>query len=373
MPKLTFYPLGNADCCLVELAAGQRLLIDYANTRCADDPSERRADLPARLREDLAAAKRSSYDVVAFTHLDADHICGASEFFHLSHASKYQGNDRVKIDVLWVPAAVIIEEGCDDEARIIQAEARHRLREGSGIRVFSRPAELEAWLRVQGLTVESRRHLMTDAGQIVPGFTKDAHGVEFFVHSPFASRLEDGTLVDRNTDSLALQATFAVDGVETKVILASDLDHEALTEIVRITRFKGREHTLEWDVFKLPHHCSYLSLAPEKGAEKTDPVPAVAWLFEQQGRQSSIVVSTSKPIPTDDADPQPPHRQAANYYRNLSVSRNGYFKVTMEHPTSSRPEPLVINIDRFKASIYMRAAGVGASVISSRPPRAGGR
>lgn len=373
MPKLTFFPLGNADSCLIDLAGGQKLLFDYANVRCADDPNDRRVDLAARLRDDLALAKRSSFDVVGITHLDDDHIHGASEFFHLRHAAKYQGEGRIKIDVLWVPAAVIIEDGCDDEAKIIQAEARYRLREGSGIRVFSRPAKLDAWLRANGLTLESRKHLITDAGQIVPGFTKAVDGVEFFVHSPFASRLEDGTVLDRNVDALALQATFVVDGVETKLFLASDLDHQALSEIVRITRLKGRDERLEWDVCKLPHHCSYLSLGPDKGKEKTKPVPAVAWLFEDQGQEGGVVVSTSKPIPLNDDDPQPPHRQAANYHRDIAVSRNGYFKVTMEHPTSTRPDLLVITIDRHKASIYMRAATVGASVITSRTPRAGKR
>jgi hypothetical protein len=373
VPKLTFFPLGNADCCLAELAGGERLLFDYANTRCADDPQDRRIDLAAKLREDMVAAKRTSYDVVAFSHLDLDHICGASEFFHLSHAAKYQGGDRFKIDTLWVPAAVIIEDGCEDEARIIQAEARHRLREGAGIRVFSRPAKLEDWLAKQGLTVASRSHLITDAGQVIPGFTKAAHGVEFFAHSPFASRLEDGTLLDRNTDALAVQATFAVDGVETKVLLASDLDHAALSEIVRITRFKNREHTLEWDVFKLPHHCSFLSLAADKGTDKTVPVSSVAWLFEEQGRDGGIVVSTSKVIPTNDDDAQPPHRQAAQYHRDVAAGRRGYFKVTMEHPSTTRPEPLVITIDRFKASISMRAPALAASVMASRTPRAGAR
>jgi hypothetical protein len=45
----------------------------------------------------------------------------------------------------------------------------------------------------------------------------------------------------------------------------------------------------------------------------------------------------------------------------------------MEHPTSTRPDLLVITIDRHKASIYMRAATVGASVMTSRTPRAGKR
>ena len=50
---------------------------------------------------------------------------------------------------------------------------------------------------------------------------------------------------------------------------------------------------------------------------------------------------------------------------------NGKFEVTMEHPKPSRPEPLVIQIDKFGASLKM-AILAGASSIGSRPaPRAG--
>jgi len=31
MHRLTFYPLGNADCCLIDLANGQKILFDYGD------------------------------------------------------------------------------------------------------------------------------------------------------------------------------------------------------------------------------------------------------------------------------------------------------------------------------------------------------
>src|SRR5687768_6995167 len=139
MPKLTFHSLGNADCCRMDLDGGEKLLFDYADRRCPGDPTDKRVDLATELKKDLKAARRNHYDVVVITHLDDDHIEGFSNFFHLDHAAKYQGGDRVKMTDLWVPAAVICEEACKDEARIVQAEARYRLRQGKGIRVFSGP------------------------------------------------------------------------------------------------------------------------------------------------------------------------------------------------------------------------------------------
>ncbi len=64
----------------------------------------RRCDLPKELRDELDDADRDHFDVVAFTHLDEDHYKGASDFFWLEYAKKYQGDGRIKIDTLWVPA-----------------------------------------------------------------------------------------------------------------------------------------------------------------------------------------------------------------------------------------------------------------------------
>lgn len=374
MPKVTLFPIGNADCCRIDLAGGEKLLFDYADMRCAGDADDKRIDLPAELRKDLDSVKRDFYEVVAFTHLDTDHITGAAEFFHFRHAQKYQGAGRVKINELWVPAFVITEEGCNDEARVIQAEARYRLQQGAGIRVFSRPAKLEKWLTANGLTLASRQALITDAGQVVPGFSQAAHGVEFFAHSPFARRQNDGTFVDRNDNSLVVQATFLADGKETKLLLAADSTSDVLADIVSITKAKKNETRLEWDVFKLPHHCSYLSLSSEKGADKTVPVPEVQWLFETQGHTGGVIASTSWPIPAKGGtadDDQPPHRQAAAYYRDVRTKLAGEFVVTMEHPSTVAPAPLVITIDYWGARVERPNRPVGGGAIATPAPRAG--
>ena len=323
MPKLNFFPLGNADCCRIDLDGGEKVLFDCAHTVCADDENDLRCDLHKELRADLKANDRDYFDVVAFTHLDRDHYCKCTDFFWLEHAKRYQGEGRIKINVMWVPAAVLIEEVPDGddyaEARLLQKEARHRFKKGAGIRVFSRPERLRDWCEANDVSLDDRRALVTDAGQLVPEFTLDAHGVEFFVHSPFAVRQDECTVVDRNGDAIIMHATFNAGGATTKVLLMADADHEMLTDIVNVTKRYGNAERLEWDVAKLPHHCSYLSLGPEKGEDKTKPVPEVAWLYEQGGQDGAMIVSTSKPIPVkgsaEDKDQNPPHREAANYYR----------------------------------------------------------
>ena len=371
MHKLTFFPLGNADCCRIDLHDGRRILFDYANTRCADDENDKRVDLPTLLKEDLASADRDGYDVVAFTHLDDDHVCGAESFFYLEHAKVYQAEDRPKIHELWVPAAALVEEGVSGSARAIRAEARFRFKNKTGVRVFSRPERLKEWMKKEGLPFDDYKHLITDAGQLVPGWEKTKDGVEFFVHSPFAERCDDGTVIDRNDASLVMQAWFAIEGREVRVMLSADTTYDLWNAIVRMTKVHKNEDRLAWDVFKLPHHCSYLSIGPERGKTETKPTEATKWLFETQAGQGCTVVSTSDPIPATDTD-QPPHCQAATYYRDrVTGPKAGEFIVTMEHPSAARPEPLVIKIDGFGRTIIKRITGGGAAVTSRPAPRAG--
>lgn len=376
MHKLNFFPLGNADCCRIDLDGGERILFDCAAMRDPDDAADKRCNLHQELRDDLDAAGRNYLDVVAFTHLDRDHFARSTEFFHLEHARKYQSGDRIKMTVMWVPAALITEQAPDDaEAKVLQKEARHRFKEGSGIRVFSRPERLRKWCEQNGIKLEDRTHLITDAGQSVPEFTLEDHGVEFFVHFPMAIRQDEKTVEDRNGDGIVMHATFQAGSRLTKVLLMADATHEVLTDIVTVTKAHENEDRLEWDVAKLPHHCSYGSLGPEKGKDKTTPVDEVAWLYEKQGQDGAVIVSSSKPIPAkgsaEDEDRQPPHRQAANYYRDALSGADGEFVVTMEHPNKSVPKPVVIEVGSSGATLKV-VAMTGARIATSRPaPRAG--
>lgn len=377
MPKLTFFPLGNADTCLIDLANGKKLLFDYSDERNPDDKNDKRIDLPKALRDDLNAVKRDYYDLVAITHLDDDHTCKADEFFYLDHAKKYQGPGRIKIKELWAPANVITESrnNLEPGAQAIQAEARHRLEKGYGIQVFSRPEKLKKWLEDRGLTVESRSQFITDAGQVAPDFTLGTDGAEFFAHSPFAWRQDKNTVIDRNGDSLVVQLVLEVAGVQTKVILGADVDHTALTDIVTITKSHKNESRLEADVWKLPHHSSYLTLGPERGDKETEPVENVKWLFEDQLQRGGIIISTSWVIPEEgseeDESTQPPHRQAANYYKRIVGEKDGEYIVTMEYPREGAPRPLVIEVDYRKARVK-RSQSVGAAALTPvSAPRAG--
>jgi hypothetical protein len=366
MHKVTFFSLGNADSCRIDTASGKKFLFDYGNEGNPDDKNDKRIDLAAVLKEDLKTSKRDGYDVVGFTHLDNDHVCGAPEFFYFEHAVKYQSKDRAKIGQMWVPAAVIVEDHPDGDAGIVQAEARYRLKNKKGIRVFSRPDVLRDWMTKQGLKIEEYADFIIDAGRVVPDFNFLTDGIEFFVHSPFAERC-DGEVIDRNEASLVFQVRFAEGISQTDLILSADTTHEVWASIVKVTKYHKREDRLAWDIFKLPHHCSYRALGPDKGKDATKPIDEVKWLVEKQGRTGCHVISTSDPIPAKDTD-LPPHRQAANYYKGVVAEKDGDFIVTMEHPSVSAPEPIVLEIgaNGVTYSATKSSATLAAAVTAAR-------
>lgn len=368
MHVVRFFNIGNADSCLITLENGRRALFDFADMRSANDTSEKRCDLEKELRACLG--EDEEIDVVAFTHLDTDHCHRAKEVFHLEHAAKYQGGNRIRVKTMWVPATAILETGVTGQARTLRTEARHRFIEGKGIRVFSRPDALDQFLKDNNIDPAKRRNLITDAGTLCPEFNLAADGVEFFPHSPFAEHTDNGVIV-RNASALFLQATFQVQGRATKLILSADVDYQTIDDIVRVTRYYKNDYRLEWDINNVPHHSSYTSLAAEKGAEETVPTKRLQWLYETAGRRGGLLVSTSDPIPSEDTT-QPPHRQAANYYKRVARDLGGQLLVTMEHPSKAAPKPLVIEIGSAGAKVRKTAGGT-AAVIGAAAPRAGSR
>jgi len=378
MHKLRFYPVGNGDTSQIVLANGKRILFDYCHRKDGEDPKNPLIDLKKCLTEELKAAGRDYFDVVAFTHGDDDHICGSTDFFELLHAEKYQGKDRIKIRELWVPAAMVLEpstqEQKSDEVILWRQEARHRLKQNKGIRVFSKPEALKNWLEENGMTVESRKHLIVDAGQLVPGFTLAADEVEFFVHSPFVKHMEGGVDVLRNDCSLIFQVRFEMKGTRTDYFAVGDADYDVFEDVVSITKYHKHDDRLDWHLFNIAHHCSYRALAPEKGERETTPTPKVKELLKH-GKPDAYMVSSSNPISDDAAaykQEQPPHIQARKAYeRHLDEVGGRKFLVTMEEPNGFHPEPIEFEINEKG----LRRAGkdrTGAAVaVGSVTPRAG--
>lgn len=379
--EITFYPVGNGDTSQVVLSKGRRILFDFCHSTCGENSDEPVIDLNKQLKDELSTAKRDYFDVVAFTHADKDHISGSTEFFELQHAVKYQGDGRIKINELWVPAAMLLENAENDKQSeafvILRQEARHRLLEGKGIRVFSHPQALDDWLhpklKERNLSTSARDHLFVDAGQLVPGLTLINDGVEVFCHSPFIKHCDDGDII-RNEASLIFNVRLEADGGIFDYLEMGDSTWEVIEDIYTTTETHNNLDRLEWDIYNIPHHCSYLALSDDKGEKETQPKPLVEKIL-LLGKQDSYIVSSSNPI-SDIKDSyeqiQPPHIQTRKAYEKYIDKVGGRkFLVSMEEPNANQPKPIKFEISS-QGIAQIKAVVSGASFLAStKPPRAG--
>jgi hypothetical protein len=380
--QVIFYPVGNGDTTQIVLSNGRRILFDFCHRDGAEDTDTPEIDLKRRLKEDLKAANRDHFDVVGFTHADLDHIQGSTEFFELQHAKKYQGEGRIKIRELWVPAAMLLEEADKDHQQeenvLLRQEGRHRLLEGKDILVFSKPQVLTDWLepllKARGESTSARDHLFIDAGTIVPGFSLTNDAIEFFCHSPYVKHCDEGDVI-RNRASLVLNVRFRAGGAHYDFLEAGDATWEELEDIVNTTKYHNNGDRLAWNLYNIPHHCSYLALneAGQKGEKETEPRALVKELL-LQGKSDAYIVSCSRPIPDvrESYDEiQPPHIQARKAYeRHLRDVGGRKFLVTMEEPNTRRPEPIVFEIGG--GGLIWKRAPVGAPAIFTSTPRRAG-
>lgn len=226
----------------------------------------------------------------------------------------------------------------------------------------------------EDLTVDDRRHLITDAGQIVPDFKLEKDEVEFFCHSPFIKHVDSGDDL-RNEAALIFNIRFKQGNTTFDYLLIGDSEWEVLEDIVRISKKHGNEDRLEWDLFNIPHHCSYLALSDEKGEKETTPKNLVEELL-QKGRINSYMVSSSNEIKNDSAaykQTQPPHIQAKNCYKKYMKKNDGAnLYVTMEEPNTTSPEPLIFEIKGNGLIRESKAALAAPIAITSNPtPRSG--
>jgi hypothetical protein len=369
MAKMIFYPLGNADSTLLHVKDDRLILKDYYRPELEED--DKRVDLSLELGDYVRSLDRDYIDLVAFSHADDDHLCGCDEFFWFECDRKYQGEDRIKINELHVPANIITETGLENSARALQREARHRLRKGQGIRIHGYPEQLDDWFKTEGINPKAREGLLLHAGNLIPGYSAENGGIEIFIHSPFSFKLEEEE-ENRNDNSLVWHITFFAGDKKWKAILGSDATHQDWADIVKLTEINKNDDRLAFDLFRISHHCSYLSLSEDKGETVTIPRKEVANLFEK-GNENCILISSSLPIPSEDTT-QPPHFQAKAYYEKVVQEKgnSNNFYVTMEFPDEEDPKPIIVETGIYGFTVKKIAGlSVAAEVTRRQPPRVG--
>ncbi|MCG3139199.1 MAG: hypothetical protein HDKAJFGB_00061 [Anaerolineae bacterium] len=369
MAKLIFYPLGNADSTLIHLKDDRLILKDYYRPEL--EKGDKRVDLALELGDYVKSLDRDYIDLVAFSHADDDHLCGCDEFFWFECDRKYQSEDRIKIKELHVPANLITEAGLENSAKSLQKEAHYRLRKGQGIRVHGYPEQLVEWFKSEKIDPKTREGLLLHAGDLIPGYSAEKGEVEIFIHSPFSYKLEEEE-ENRNDNSIVWHLTFFAGSEVRKVILGADATHQDWADIVKLTEINKNEDRLVFDLFRISHHCSYLSLSEDKGKTITTPREEVIRLFDK-GNSKCILISSSWQILNEESD-QPPHFQAKAFYKEVVQEKGNSdnFYVTMEFPDAEHPKPIIVETSIYGFTVK-KAAGlsIAAEITRRQPPRVG--
>ena len=337
--KINFYPLGNAETCLLEISNGDKILFDYADvkTEASDD---KRIDLSQEL------SSISKYKVVMFTHAHDDHTHGAEDYFYFDHAAKYQSENRAIIEELWVSSAFIVETDLENasSAKIIRNEARHRLLEGYGIKVFAKSDELVDWLKDHEVEYDDIKHLVIEPGTTI----SKAHfnnEMEIYVHAPFEDDVKD--VDDKNEPSIVLQARLYNDKSfggqrETNIIITGDTTYQVIDKVVDAAKESNNEDKLNWDIYDIPHHCSHSAVGEkDEKANKVEPTKNVEYLLSKANIGAYMVASCEKIT----YDTSPPHMIAKNAYEKYA-SNATFLEVMDNLGTDKMPKPLVFEISQ---------------------------
>lgn len=336
--KINFYPLGNAETCLLEISNGDKILFDYADVK-----TEASDDKRINLSKELSSI--SKYKVVMFTHAHDDHTHGAEDYFYFDHAAKYQSDNRAKIEELWVSSAFIVETDLENasSAKIIRNEARHRLLEGYGIKVFAKSDELVDWLKDHEVEYDDIKHLIIEPGTTI----SKAHfnnEMEIHVHAPFEEEVED--VDDKNEPSIVLQLRlFNNNGYiqkKTNVLITGDTTYQVIDKIVDSAIDSGNEDRLCWDIYDIPHHCSHTAVGEkDEKSNSVEPTKNVKLLLSKANKNAYMVASCDKIT----SETSPPHLIAKKAYIN-NTTDDVSFIVTMENENKEQlPQILRFKID----------------------------
>ena len=355
LPELgaVFWPVGTGDSSTVVVDEQTVVQVDLHDLAKADDDGTHEVPVVDLLVDALpdGTGGRPYLAVFVLTHADKDHCSGFAELL-----------DRVTIGELWATPRLWREfddpdapELCKD-AKAFQEESVRRVEATKKALGSGREPSSGDRIVVVGYDTDHDKHayselpdryLATPGDSITALDGEDFAGrFEAFIHAPFKADCAEA----RNETSLSVQVTLTDDGGrDGKMLLFGDLAHDTIMKIFTYSEANKRERYLEWDMLLAPHHCSKkVMYAREDGKDvlKDDVLDA----FGRHARDSAVIVSSSCPIPARDEDGKnPPHRKAADRYREIIDAGN--FVCTMEWPSKEAPAPVTFGVDAAGARI----------------------
>lgn len=348
---VVFWPVGSGDSSTVVVSDEVVMQVDLNDRAKADDEDNPEVPVVDLLVESLPEGDDGRPFLAAFvlTHADQDHCSGFRDLMEQATIGELWATPRMWRELADDPDAVL----CED-AQAFHEEVRRRV--DAVKEAVAAEEEIKFGDRVLVVGYDTAEgdydyhdlpaEYLLKPGMAVTTINGEDHAGRFeaFIHAPFK---DDGAAA-RNDTSLSLQVVLTEAGGEVgKVLLFGDLAYDTIIKIFDYSEDHDRGERLEWDLLLAPHHCSKsVMYIKQDGAEvlKTDVLDA----FQRYARGDAVVVASSSVIPTSDTPgANPPHKKAANRYKELA----GRFICTMEWPSKDDPSPVVFGVDAVGAHV----------------------
>lgn len=350
--KVTFFPVGeknggmillrlndtNTTTILLDCCIGEDLIADYCDVN-----EELRNRLPTDSEE------RPYVDAFILTHRHEDHLKGLQTHFHLGSPEDYpepKGNDNKKIFIrelwsshnFWKPSSE--KYPLCENAKAFNKEMKRRVKlfedsskiqdEGNRAIIIGKDPD--------GKT-DNLGEINYDIGDV---FTKInnkniSSKISGLILSPIVQQEneEDECFTDKNRQSVVINLTVKEGEESNKLLLAADA--ECLVWETLWEENKNSKENLKYDILVAPHHCSWHSLSYDSQSNDDDPkVCQNAKSALSQKKTGAFIVSQSKPIKNEDADP--PSKAAKDEY--LTIVSKSQFICTNDYPNEKEPEPI---------------------------------
>ena len=346
---ITFYPVGNGDCNLIEFSDGVKMMIDCNFRTDAEDENTDSFDVLNDLLSKLTIKKGLPYlNAFVLSHPDQDHCRNFENKFYLGDPEDISQTDKddkkILIGELWYSPRVFTEHTDDlcDDAKALRDEAKRRIKlwkdndshkndMGNRIRIIGY-ADVDELSDVPDERISAAGDTVTK----VDGKERDKY--RFFIHAPFKAEIEGD---ERNATSIVMQIKIDVEDKTDvgKVFFGGDAEWRVWKKLQEKTE---DDDNLKWNLMEAPHHCSYHFFADDREYEPESS--SLDFLRRQDG--NGIVVSSSKQIKQNDDNP--PCQKAKNRYIKELKSED-YFMCTNGGGTEI---PLVFEITKSGIKIF---------------------
>lgn len=351
--SIKFYPVGNGDCCLVDIGgANKKMMFDCNFRQKAEDDNDEMYDVFEDLTSNELTKKHGLHFLDAFllTHPDQDHCRDFENKFYLGDPDKIKDSDKeakkILIGELWYSPRVFEESGSDlnADAKAFKKEATRRMdlyksdkkkadSDGNRIRIIG-------WSDNPDL--KGLKDRIVTPGDII----SEVNGAicrhfEMFIHAPFKTNINGE---DRNMTSIVSQLRFMSDKNSNdiaRVFLAGDTEWRVIEHIMDVT---DDDNYLHWDLLEAPHHCSYKFFADDR---EDDPNQESLDFLDKK-ESGAFVISSSKVVKKNSDNP--PCQKAKNRY--VGKVGEGNFICTSGTSEDEADEPVIFDIEDGQVSLH---------------------